>query len=262
MIASHTQDDTADKGKRRFLPAGGHGLVVSFDDALSNTGTLRDNRDPATRKARALARRIQQAAKDGTLTGIVDLIPGLTNLLVQYDPLQTSAKHVQATITPWLNHLSEDSGNSRHIRIPCCYGGEFGPDLESIAVQLNLTPDEIVARHVASSLEVAIMGFLPGLAYMKGVDETLYLPRRKTPRALVPALTLGIAMDQTVVYPMPSPGGWNLIGRIPIALFDPKKDNPVLLRPGDNISFYQIDINEYNEIYEAYHSGRFSVEIT
>ena len=262
MISSNKQHSHSGQEVKRFLPAGGHGLVVNFDDTQLRPGESKNNTDLATRKARALAGLIQEAAKDGKLSGIVDLIPGLTNLLVQYDPLQTSAKHVQATITPWLNHLSEDSGNSRHIRIPCCYGGEFGPDLESIAVQLNLTPDEIIARHAASSLEVAIMGFLPGLAYMKGVDETLYLPRRKTPRALVPALTLGIAMDQTVVYPMPSPGGWNLIGRIPIALFDPKKDNPVLLRSGDNISFYQIDINEYNDIYEAYHSGWFSVEIT
>ena len=105
------------------------------------------------------------------------------------------------------------------------------------------------------------MGFLPGLAYMKGVDEALYLPRRKTPRARVPALTLGIAMDQTVVYPMPSPGGWNLIGRIPIALFDPRKDDPILLRSGDKINFYPIDINEYHKIYKAYHDGQFLVEI-
>ena len=236
--------------------------MVNFDDALQNGETAKDNIDIATRKARALAERIRQAAEDGRLSGIVDLIPGLTNLLVQYDPLLVSYQQLQDAIAPWLNDLSQEKGRSRHIRIPCCYGGEFGPDLDMIAGQLNLDPDEIIARHVASTLEVAIMGFLPGLAYMKGVDDTLYLPRRKTPRPRVPALTLGIAMDQTVVYPMPSPGGWNLIGRIPIELFDPRKDNPVLLRPGDKISFYPIDINQYNEIYKAYHADQFTVEIS
>ena len=262
MISSNKQHSHSGQEVKRFLPAGGHGLVVNFDDTQLRPGESKGNTDLATRKARALAGLIQEAAKDGKLSGIVDLIPGLTNLLVQYDPLLITAKHLQTTITPWLDHLSEDSGKSRHIRIPCCYGGEFGPDLEGIADQLNLSADEIVERHVASSLEVAIMGFLPGLAYMKGVDEALYLPRRKTPRAMVPALTLGIAMDQTVVYPMPSPGGWNLIGRIPIALFDPGKDNPVLLRSGDKIKFYKIDIKEYNDIYKSYHEGQFVVEIS
>lgn len=262
MIVSRKQDNTDKEEVKRFLPAGGHGIVVNFDDALQNGKTAKDNIDIATRKARALAERIRQAAEDGRLSGIVDLIPGLTNLLVQYDPLLVSYQELQNAIAPWLNDLSQEKGRSRHIRIPCCYGGDFGPDLDMIAGQLNLDPDEIIARHVASTLEVAIMGFLPGLAYIKGVDDTLYLPRRKTPRPRVPALTLGIAMDQTVVYPMPSPGGWNLIGRIPIELFDPRKDNPVLLRPGDKISFYPIDINQYNDIYKAYHADQFTVEIS
>ena len=260
MITAQKPEQADGQGGIRFLPAGGHGLVVSFDNTSTKAGALKANMDH-TRKARALAGLIRQAGVDGKLSGIVDLIPGLTNLLVQYDPLHISAKTLQEIITPWLDHLTEDSGKSRHIRIPCCYGGELGPDLDSIADQLKLSPDEIVARHVASTLEVAIMGFLPGLAYMKGVDEALYLPRRKTPRARVPALTLGIAMDQTVVYPMPSPGGWNLIGRIPIALFDPNKDDPILLRSGDKINFYPIDINEYHKIYKAYHDGQFLVEI-
>lgn len=245
---------------RRFLSAGDHGLVINMDDLSPND---------ATKAARALAKSINaerdnslfEETKNQTLIGIEDIIPGLTNVLVQYNPLLTTTAELKQLIQPMLATLYHDDGESRHVRIPCCYGGECGPDLDDVARELNLQTDEVVSRHQANTLEVAIMGFLPGLAYMKGVDSSLYLPRRKTPRAHVPALSLGIAMDQTVVYPLTSPGGWNLIGRVPIELFDTRKSDPVLLRPGDKVTFYSIDINEYIKILSDYESGQYVVEI-
>jgi KipI family sensor histidine kinase inhibitor len=238
---------------RRFLSAGGHGLVINMDDLPA---------DHATKAARALAHVIKAAMAEQGLCGIEDIIPGLTNLLVQYNPLVTTAANLKQSIRPMLAELSDDVGAVRHIRMPCCYGGEFGPDLDEMANTLGMSADAIIAKHHANTLEVAIMGFLPGLAYMKGVDEALYLPRRKTPRARVPALSVAIAMDQTVIYPLPSPGGWHIIGRIPVELFDANKDEPVLLKSGDKITFYPIDNNEYNEIKSDYKLGRFLIEIS
>ena len=238
---------------RRFLSAGDHGIVINMDDLQT---------DQATQAARALADAISKVIAQDNIQGIEDMIPGLTNLLVQYNPLVTSAAILIEKITPLLATLTYDEGAGRLIHIPCCYGGEFGPDLPEVATTLNMSTDEVIKRHQSNILDVAIMGFLPGLAYMKGVDQALYLPRRKTPRAHVPALSLGIAMDQTVVYPLPSPGGWNLIGRVPIALFDAQKSDPILLRSGDRVRFYSIDINEYNKISSDYKSGQFSVEIS
>ena len=233
---------------KRFLPAGGHGLVVNFADGGNKP----------TQRARALARRIEAES----LAGIVDIIPGLTNLLVQYDPLKLRGAELEARLTLWLGDLDSEVQATRRLRIPCCYDAEFALDLAEIAETLRLDAEDIIARHVGTQLEVAIMGFLPGLGYMKGVDASLHLPRRATPRAKVPERTLGIAMDQSVIYPLTSPGGWNLIGRVPMAIFDINKADPVLLRTGDKINFYRIDKKEYNEIYSAYKVGEFEVEIT
>ena len=244
------QTKKQDANFRRFLPAGGHGLVVNFADG--------GDKPTPTQRARALARRIEAES----LIGIVDLIPGLTNLLVQYDPLKLRGAELEARITPWLEDLDTRGQAARRLRIPCCYDAEFALDLAEIAKTLRLDAEEIIARHIGAELEVAIMGFLPGLGYMKGVDASLHLPRRATPRAKVPARTLGIAMDQSVIYPLTSPGGWNLIGRVPMAIFDMNKADPVLLRTGDKISFYRIDKKEYDEIRSAYQAGAFQVEIT
>ena len=245
------QTKKQDANFRRFLPAGGHGLVVNFDDGG----------DKPTHRARALAQRIEGESLTESLTGIVDLIPGLTNLLVQYDPLKLRGAELEARITPWLEDLDTTGQTARQLRIPCCYDAEFALDLAEIAETLRLDAEDIIARHIGAELEVAIMGFMPGLGYMKGVDASLHLPRRATPRAKVPARTLGIAMDQSVIYPLTSPGGWNLIGRVPMAIFDITKPDPVLLRTGDKIKFYRIDKKEYNEIRFAYKSGAFQVEI-
>ncbi|MEC7208891.1 MAG: allophanate hydrolase subunit 1, partial [Pseudomonadota bacterium] len=140
-----------------------------------------------------------------------------------------------------------------------CYGGEFGPDMEEVASTTGLTPDEVIARHTASVLEVAIMGFLPGLGYMTGVDEALYLPRRSEPRTHVAKGSVGIAMDQTVIYPLDSPGGWNLIGRMPIPLFDQARDNPILFSAGDRVCFYAVSRREFDELEAACADGRLPV---
>lgn len=229
----------------KFITAGDGGLVVDFshlpaDDALVN--------------ARRLGQKITQTA---TLEdGIRDVVPGLCNLLIQYDPLLTSQSEVKSKVLGQLaGGDAGDDGASRLWHIPVCYGGEYGPDLEEVAKATGLSPDDVIAKHTSKRLTVAIMGFLPGLGYMKGVDDALYQPRKSTPRQHVPARSVGIAMDQSVIYPLPSPGGWNLLGRTPVALFDPKREQPVLLAAGDFVEFSAIDEDAFKKLEKAMANG-------
>lgn len=125
----------------------------------------------------------------------------------------------------------------RTVDIPVCYGGEYGPDLDAAAAELGLTPDEVTQRHAAGAYRVAMIGFAPGFPYLLGLDPSIALPRHATPRVRVEAGSVGIGGAQTGIYPRPSPGGWRIIGRTPVSLFDPRQDPPALLGPGDRIRF-------------------------
>jgi KipI family sensor histidine kinase inhibitor len=136
----------------------------------------------------------------------------------------------------------------RVVEVPVCYGGEFGPDLEEVAATCGLAVAEAIALHGASPHVVYMLGFAPGFPYIGGLDPRLAVPRRATPRAKVPAGSVAIARDQTSIYPNESPGGWNLIGRTPVALFDMNADPPCLLQPGDRVRFVAVSARQYDAI--------------
>jgi len=226
-----------------YMSASDQGLIVSFA-AFSDADAI------------VLSRRLGELMRANPPHGLRDVIPGMNNLLIHYDSLVTSQQTLKIDLQAMLLKLDTDaSAQHRHWRLPVCYGGEYGEDLPEVATRCGFTEDEVIARHTQNTLTVAIMGFLPGLAYMKGVDDALYLPRRSSPRQHVPALSLGIAMDQTVIYPLASPGGWNLIGRVPVRPFDGQRDDPVLFRAGDRVSFYAIDDDEYRRLDAAALAG-------
>jgi len=236
---------------KRYLAAGDSGVIVNFADHDDAEATL---------MARGLADQLR-AAGDPALPGLRDLVPGLTNLLIQYDPLIISAADLVAAVDPVVAALKTDAiPKGRLWRMPVLYGGDAGPDLEEVAERTGLTTQDVISRHTANTLTVAIMGFLPGLAYMKGVDPVLNMPRRSRPRAHVPALSLGIAMDQTVIYPLESPGGWNLIGRVPVRLFDPGRAEPVLFSPGDRVMFEPVSETEYRELWQQTEKGEMIIQ--
>ncbi|HJU25447.1 MAG TPA: 5-oxoprolinase subunit PxpB [Rhodanobacteraceae bacterium] len=133
----------------------------------------------------------------------------------------------------------------RPIEIPVCYGGEYGPDLDAVAAHAGLAPDEVVARHTAAEYTVAMIGFAPGFPYLLGLDAALAMPRRRDPRTRVPAGSVAIGGAQTGIYPHELPGGWQLIGRTPLALFDPQREPPCLLAPGDRLRFRAIRVDEF-----------------
>jgi KipI family sensor histidine kinase inhibitor len=178
-----------------------------------------------------------------------DLVPAYASLAVFFDPAVASAD----AVCDWLRAHVEDSsataidttGSPRLVEIPVAYGGSFGPDLDGAAAELGLAPDELVQRHANAEYTVAMIGFAPGFPYLLGLDPALALPRLATPRTAVPAGSVGIGGAQTGIYPRESPGGWRLIGRTPLALFDPTNEPPALLAPGDRVRFRAIGADEF-----------------
>lgn len=136
------------------------------------------------------------------------------------------------------------------VEIPVCYGGEYGPDLDALAEHARLSRDEVIGRHVAAGYTVAMLGFAPGFPYLLGLDPALHVPRRADPRTRVPAGSVAIGGAQTGIYPRELPGGWNLIGRTPLVLFDPDRDPPCLLAPGDRVRFCAISAEEFAALAE------------
>ena len=174
-----------------------------------------------------------------------DLVPAYASVGVFFDPLLIEADALKAWLRKVLAMLPADAQTTvapaRIVEIPVVYGGEAGPDLESAAAELGMTPVDLAKRHAACEYTVAMIGFAPGFPYLLGLDPALALPRLATPRTSVPAGCVGIGGTQTGIYPRESPGGWRLIGRTPLALFDPSRDEPALLAPGDRVRFVAMD---------------------
>lgn len=195
----------------------------------------------------SLNRRIHHLARAvdaHPLPGIGAAIPGYATLLVRYDPLLLSYSQVAG----WLEQIqvaeSEMVAAPRRVEIPVCYGGEAGPDLAFVAAHNHLSQAEVVRLHAAGVYPVYLMGFTPGFPYLGGLDPSIAAPRLESPRPLVPAGSVGIAGEQTGIYPLASPGGWRIIGRTHLSLFDLNRDPPFLLAPGDEIVFVPTSVEE------------------
>jgi KipI family sensor histidine kinase inhibitor len=184
--------------------------------------------------ARAIA--IASAVRRAGLPGIRDVVPTYRSVAVHFDPLSIEIETVRDALTRTTD-AATDSSEGRTVVIPVQYGGEMGPDLREVAAFAGVSADEVVARHAGARYRVFMLGFLPGFAYMGTVDETIAMPRHATPRLKVPGGSVGIAGRQTGIYPRDSPGGWRLIGRTPVSLFNPHRVPAALLAPGDTVRF-------------------------
>ncbi|MDR2006741.1 MAG: 5-oxoprolinase subunit PxpB [Acidaminococcales bacterium] len=186
--------------------------------------------------------------------GIVDIVPTYRSLSLIFDPFVLSKKELCGLIETYIaanrDMFAEASFTrvSHTVKIPVCYGGEFGPDLAAVALHSGLSEDEVVNIHSAVKYKVYMLGFLPGFPYLGGLDERIACPRLKTPRTNVPAGSVGIAASQTGVYPVDSPGGWQLIGRTPQRIFDKNRGKPFMVQPGDMIEFVPVGKEEYNRL--------------
>jgi KipI family sensor histidine kinase inhibitor len=186
-------------------------------------------------RAIVLASRIRARAA----RGVRDVAPGYSTLGVHFDPLQTDLAALETAIEAEFAALAsfQDVAERPAIEIPVIYGGAGGPDLEAVASFSGCSPAEVIARHTSRFYRVYMLGFVPGFAYMGRVDESIAAPRRRVPRERVPAGSVGIAGLQTGVYPVDSPGGWQLIGHTATVMFDVHRERPSLLAAGDMVRF-------------------------
>ncbi|KAF6662262.1 5-oxoprolinase subunit PxpB [Enterobacteriaceae bacterium EKM102V] len=168
---------------------------------------------------------------------VQEVIPGMNNItLILRDPQQNALDAIER-LQRWWEESEAEFPASREVSIPVIYGGSTGPDLTVVAEHAGLTPRQVVELHSSSEYVVFFIGFQPGFPYLGGLDSRLHTPRRAEPRVAVPAGSVGIGGSQTGIYPLASPGGWQLIGHTSTALFDPRQQPPVLLRPGDRVRF-------------------------
>jgi inhibitor of KinA len=190
--------------------------------------------------------------------GMIEAVPAYSSITIFYDPVTIRKTFTEKqTAFEWISgqielRLKEDvlipDTTSRLIKIPVCYDPEFGLDIKELAFQKNLSPAEVVEIHTAKTYRVYMLGFVPGFTYMGQVDDRITIPRKSYPRLHVEAGSVGIAGKQTGIYPLQSPGGWQLIGRTPIRLFNMNDDPPALLRAGDTVEFIAIGKDEFSRL--------------
>ena len=171
----------------------------------------------------------------------LEVVPGIASVLVRFDAARIDSATAEAAIAGVLaKELQPLEPSQALLEIPVVYGGEYGPDLDELSATTGLTPGEIIALHAGRDYPVEMLGFTPGFAFIGGLDERLHVPRRKEPRRQVAAGSIGIADGRSGIYAMASPGGWTLIGRTPMRLFDPHAGEPFLLEPGMRVRFRAI----------------------
>jgi len=231
-----------------IVPLGDSALIVCVRDRFE------DAPDETLNEVLRTFRRLQDAA----IPGVVELAPAYTTVAVFFDPMVVASagpKPDQALdwLTERLRALVAGVGDpdgaevfpARVIEIPVCYDSEFALDLEHVAQHAKISAGEVSELHSAADYRVSCIGFTPGFPFLTGLPKTLVTPRRATPRKEIPAGSVGIGGAQTGIYPLSSPGGWNLIGRTPLRLFDPARNPPALLRAGDRVRFRTITRDEF-----------------
>jgi KipI family sensor histidine kinase inhibitor len=219
----------------RFLLMGDRGLLLEFGDEISA-------------EVNEKVRRMTLAIQAESIDGMIETVPTYRSLLVLYNPLILPVDELKKRLIRLEEELKQTSfPDPKLTKIPVLYGGTYGPDLEGVARHLQISPEEVVRLHCSKPYFIYMIGFMPGFPYMGELPDTLITPRLKTPRLSVPAGSVAIAQKQTGIYPMESPGGWQILGRTPIKLFDPEKDPPALLQMGDLVQFYPISEKEFQD---------------
>lgn len=219
-----------DKKFPLISPIGDSALLIELDEKITPEINARIH---------SLGYRVQK----NPAAGIREWVPGYSSLLLIYDPLENSFAEIERWILDFLENSSgEIDQSNKEIIIPVHYGGENGPDLDFVAAFHHISTEEVVRRHTGGVYRVGMMGFTPGFPYLMGLDPSIATPRLDTPRVQVPAGSVGIAGEQTGVYPLESPGGWQIIGRTEKILFDPGIAPHFLLSPGDTVRFVPLNV--------------------
>ena len=236
----------------KVLPVGDSAVLVEFGDSIE---------PEVNDRVYAFAASVTSAG----IAGVEELVPTYRSLLVNYDLHKVTYEDLAVRLED-LTQAAEgpaDTGSrgSVIVHIPVAYGGEYGPDLEDVGDHNGLSSQEVIDIHSGTGYRVFMLGFAPGFPYLGGMDERIACPRLQTPRVRVPAGSVGIAESQTGVYPNDSPGGWRIIGRTPVKLFDPNAEPPAAILPGSKVVFDPVSESEYQSIAGEVESGNYKIEI-
>ena len=232
-----------------ILPCGDCALNVHFEEAI---------RPEINAQVCALAKALEANRPEG----VIEWVSAYCTLTVYYRPEQISFAELSALLREIMPDGRADAAQERTvIELPTAYGGEYGPDLQFVAEHAGLSIDEVIRLHSAPSYLVYMMGFMPGFTYLGGLDARLHTPRLSAPRVRIPAGSVGIAGSQTGAYPVDSPGGWQLIGRTPLRLYDDRRETPILLRAGQYVKFVPISPAEFDRIAAAVRDGSYEIVV-
>lgn len=229
----------------RILTEGDSSILVEFGKEIS---------PEINRKITATV----QLMKEQHIEGVIDVIPSFCSLLLNYDPRVLSFEELKERIE-YLVRMDVKAGEQKVkiFEIPVCYGGQYGPDLANIAKHAGLTEEEVIKIHSSRDYLIYMLGFLPGFCYLGGLDERIHTPRLANPRLKINAGSVGIGGSQTGIYPLDSPGGWQLMGMTPVKTYDPEREVPILVQAGDYIRFVPVDEQEYLRIKELVQRGEY-----
>lgn len=217
----------------RYRLMGDRVLIVELGDEISPEVNLQ-------------VRKLALTLEENLPEGLVEIVPTYRSLLIVYDPLKIGLTTLQHRIEDLQSEMDGiQIPEPKTMKTPVVYGGEYGPDLEWVAQYHRIAPEEVIRLHSSTTYQVYMIGFTPGYPYMGELPQKLVTPRRETPRTMIPAGSVGIAQRQTGIYPVESPGGWQIIGRTPLKLFDPTQSPPTLLQVGDQVKFFPIGVEEF-----------------
>lgn len=233
----------------KYLSAGDSAIVMEFGNTIE-------------KEINAKIAVVVENLKKKNIDGILDILPTYRSILINYDPVKISYGEMVETLKGLSkSNKANQSDEVRLIEIPTLYGKEYGPDIEFVAENANLSVDEVIKIHSGTDYLVYMMGFMPGFTYLGGLDERIATPRLKSPRLKIEPGSVGIAGNQTGMYPLESPGGWQLIGRTPLKLFDDTKEPPVFIQAGDYIRYVSITKEEYDQIEKEVENDTYKVSI-
>lgn len=227
-----------------IYPLGDHAITIELGDRI----------DEATNKQ---CLELSELLSQSNIYGVKDIIPAYTTVSVIYDPIEIFQLPDVGSPYQYIRQITEQAiayykpsatANQRTITVPACFDVSFAPDLEEMAQQKNISAKEVIDIFLNTTYRVYMIGFLPGFAYMGKVDDAIASNRKAKPHTDIKAGSIGIAGNQTGIYPLNSPGGWNIIGRTPLRLFDKDADEPCLFKAGDEVVFSQIGIDEFHQL--------------